>query len=153
PPAPRISARRTSVAAAAAAATITVDGSLLGAMASRLLSRLVRSVPMLLSKGSVKLRSLWLSPLVFGLASIGSAGMAGCFFFDDHHDSKPDVVEGGSNNPTTGGDTNVNNGTDPPAQTDPGTGVTVVSIEPDKLLDANGGEGVGIFVEVTSAGQ
>ena len=111
---------------------------------------------MLLSKGSVKLRSLGLSPLVLGLAALVSAAATGCFFFDDHDHGPSEgsgVDNSGDVNQTTGGDTNVNGTTDTPAQTDPGTGITAVLIQPDQVLKAEGGEGVGIFVEVTAGGQ
>ncbi len=91
---------------------------------------------MLLSKGTVKLRSLGLSPFVLALA-VGVAGAAttGCFFVDDHggHGSAPDE--------------NI-----PPDQVDPDK-ITQVAIQSDQALSANPGEGVGIFVEYRSGGQ
>ena len=90
---------------------------------------------MLLSKGTVKLRSLGLSPFVLALA-VGVAGAAttGCFFVEDHggHGTMPD-----DNNPD---------------QPDPGT-ITQVAIQADQQLSANPGEGVGIFVEYRAGGQ
>lgn len=100
---------------------------------------------MLLSNGSVKLRSLGLSSVIFAL----STALTGCFFVDGGHSHGGDGTgdtgnQGGDTPPTTGGtDTTP---TDTPA-------ITAVMIQPDQVLDANGGEGVGIFVEVTAAGQ
>ncbi|MBK8254017.1 MAG: hypothetical protein IPK82_15305 [Polyangiaceae bacterium] len=95
---------------------------------------------MLLSKGSVKLRSLSLSPLVLA-ATVGLAGAAGtgCFFVDhDHHDDWDDDTTDTPDNPDVPND---------PAQ------VSEVMIQPDLVLEAKPGEGVGIFVEYQSGGK
>lgn len=89
---------------------------------------------MLLSKGSVKLRSLGLSPFVLAL-TVGLAGAAstGCFFIDEgghHGDEMP---------PDTGS---------PEPQT-----ISQVAIQPDQTLNAPPGEGVGIFVEYRADGK
>lgn len=96
---------------------------------------------MLLSKGSVKLRSLALSSFVLALtAGASGAATTGCFFVDghDHHDDwnddDPDVVEP----------------TDPST---PADSIVDVSIQPDRVLEATPGEGVGIFVEYMSGGK
>lgn len=97
---------------------------------------------MLLSKGSVKLRSLGLSPFVLAL-TVGTVGAmaTGCFFVDD----------GGGHN--DGWDV-------PPDTSDPGDtatqnpdNVTQVAIQPDQALAANPGEGVGVFVEYRTGGK
>ena len=91
---------------------------------------------MLLSKGSVKLRSLGLSTFVLTLA-MGTVGVAGtgCIFVDDHHghgdESMPDPGD-----------------PDPPQDQ-----ISQVAIEADQALSANPGEGVGIFVEYRSGGE
>ena len=91
---------------------------------------------MLLSKGSVKLRSLGLSTFVLTLA-MGALGVAGtgCIFVDDHHghgdESMPDPGD-----------------PDPPQDQ-----ISQVAIEADQALSANPGEGVGIFVEYRSGGE
>lgn len=93
---------------------------------------------MLLFKGSVKLRSLSLSPLVLA-ATVGLAGVAGtgCFFVEhDHHDQWDDTTD----NP------------DNPDVPDPAQ-VSEVMIQPDRVLEAKPGEGVGIFVEYQSGGK
>jgi hypothetical protein len=96
---------------------------------------------MLLSKGSVKLRSLVMSPFVLALA-VGLTG-TGCFFVggdhdhdDGQYDDGPDVV-------------------DPPTQPEENVPVEVseVSIQPDRVLEAVPGEGVGIFVEYMTGGK
>ena len=91
---------------------------------------------MLLSKGSVKLRSLGLSTFVLAL-TVGLTGAAttGCFFIDDggHHNEMP-----------------------PDGQTDTGsTDVTIqqVNIQPDQALSAAPGDGVGVFVESQADGK
>jgi hypothetical protein len=95
---------------------------------------------MLLSKGSVKLRSLGLSPFVLAL-TVGAAGAmsTGCFFVDDggghHGDMPPDT--------STPGDTGNQNPDN----------LTQVAIQPDQALSAGPGEGVGIFVEYRSDGK
>jgi hypothetical protein len=100
---------------------------------------------MLLSKGSVKLRSLALSPFVLAL-SAGLAG-TGCFFIDDdHHDDDygDDIGD------------DVGDDTDDPPDVDPGKDpetITEVSIQADQVLEAKPGEGVGIFVEYYTGGK
>jgi len=87
---------------------------------------------MLLSKGTVKLRSLGLSPFVLALAvGVAGAASAGCFFVDDH---------GGHGTPPDEGP--------PPDET-----IKQVAIQSDQQLSANPGEGVGIFVEYRAGGQ
>ena len=93
---------------------------------------------MLLSKASVKLRSLGLSPFVLAL-TLGAA-TSGCFFIDDgggHHgsDMPPDT-----SSPGDPGDPNPQD-------------IPQVGIQPDQALSATPGEGVGIFVEVRSDGK
>lgn len=95
---------------------------------------------MLLSKGSVKRRSLGLSSFVLALTvGVAAAGTAGCFFVDSGH--------GGSDDSWDDGD-DVTNPPDPPVTT-----ITQVSIQPDQLLQATPGEGVGIFVEYNTGGK
>lgn len=92
---------------------------------------------MLLSKGSVKLRSLVASSFVLALtAGLAGAATTGCFFIGDHdHDD----------------------GDQGPDVTDPGTpvpdAVAEVAIQPDQVLNAAPGEGVGIFVEYMTGGK
>lgn len=98
---------------------------------------------MLLSKGTVKLRSLGLSTFVLALA----AGFAtsGCFFIDEddddyghHHDYDDDgdqVVE------------------QPPDDQVPEPTVPSYAIQSDMVFEAKPGEGVGIFVEYQSGGK
>jgi hypothetical protein len=102
---------------------------------------------MLLSKGSVKLRSLALSPFVLALATgLAGATATGCFFFDGHddHDSYDDVG--------TDADTAPPDDTSPPPVDVPET-VSEVTIQPDQVMSAAGGEGVGIFVEYNTGGK
>jgi hypothetical protein len=113
---------------------------------------------MLLSKGFVKLRSLGLSPLVLAFAGAVASVTSGCFFIDDHG-SRPDREDRGEdvNDDDTDDPDDVDD-TDDPDETiapdkDPETGNITVAIQPDQLLDAKPGEGVGIFVEVTAGGQ
>lgn len=93
---------------------------------------------MLLSKGSVNLRSLGLSPFVLALG-VGLTGSVatGCFFIEEgdhyYHDDYDDP------NPET----------PDPEPND----ITTVSIQPDQVLDAKPGEGVGIFVEYATGGK
>jgi hypothetical protein len=95
---------------------------------------------MLLSKGPVKLRSLVLSPFVLALtAGLAGAMATGCFFFDDHdhqdtYDDNTDVAP-----------------PDVPPEV-PDT-VSEVAIQPDQIMSAVGGEGVGIFVEYYAGGK
>lgn len=96
---------------------------------------------MMLSKGSVKLRSLVTSSFVLALtAGLAGAATTGCFFVGGHdHDSGWDD-----------GSTDVD---DP---TDPGTvpqEVSQVDIQPDRVLESTPGEGVGIFVEYQTGGH
>lgn len=90
---------------------------------------------MLLSKGSVKLRSLAMSSFLLALtAGVAGAATTGCFFVGDHHhdDDTPDV--------------------DDPTPPDTVT-VSEVAIQPDRVLEAAPGEGVGIFVEYLTGGH
>lgn len=94
---------------------------------------------MLLSKGTVKPRSLVLSPFVLAL-TVGLAGTmnTGCFFIGDgdhHHDDYDDDVTP----------------TDPPP--DVPAEVSEVIIQPDRVLEAVPGEGVGVFVEYQTGGK
>lgn len=90
---------------------------------------------MLLSKGSVKLRSLGLSPFVLAL-TVGLAGAAstGCFYIDEGH-HHTDEMPSDTGSP------------------DPQATISQVSIQPDQTLDAAPGEGVGIFVEYRNDGS
>jgi hypothetical protein len=97
---------------------------------------------MLLSKGSVKLRSLFLSSFVLAMTTgLAGAASTGCFFIghddDDHHDWDDDDVAPPTD-PVT-----------PPAE----ELLTEVAIQPDRTLEAAPGEGVGIFVEYYSGGK
>lgn len=100
---------------------------------------------MLLSNGSVKLRSLGLSTLVLTLAAgMGGAATSGCFFVrDDHDDSPPVYVDEDK-------DDDVDPDTDPDVEP---PSITQVAIQPDQALDAAPGEGVGIFVQYATGGQ
>src|SRR5438874_180281 len=102
---------------------------------------LFRSVPMLLSKGLVKLRSLGVLPFVLVLAS--GVGGAGCFFADGHS---------GHSSLESGGGWDDQNPPDT-SNPQPDPSVPQVSIQPDQVLDAKPGEGVGIFVEYRSGGK
>lgn len=96
---------------------------------------------MLLSQGTVKLRSLGLSTLVLALA----AGFAtsGCFFiekddddWDDHHHHHHDHDK----NP-------------PSEDPEPEPIVPSYAIQSDMVFEAKPGEGVGIFVEYQTGGK
>lgn len=90
---------------------------------------------MLLSKGSVKRRSLGSSPFVLALTvGAASAMTTGCFFVDDGggHNGSEMPPDTGNPNPDT---------------------VTQVAIQPDQALSAAPGEGVGIFVEYWTDGK
>jgi hypothetical protein len=97
---------------------------------------------MLLSKGSVKLRSLVVSPFVLALtAGLAGATATGCFFFDDHDGHNDNIDE------------DVAPPDDPGVPPDVPDTVTEVAIQPDQVMSAVGGEGVGIFVEVYTGGK
>lgn len=119
---------------------------------------------MLLSKGLVKLRSLGLSPFILAFAGMVASGTTGCFFIDDHGDRPSreedwdDANDDDTDDPDVDDVDDVDDDTKDPDDTvapekDPETGNIVVKIQPDQLLEAKPGEGVGIFVEVTAGGQ
>jgi hypothetical protein len=95
---------------------------------------------MLLSNVSVKLRSLGLSPLVLTLALGTGAATTGCIVIHDDQGGQP-VYDGDDTDP----------GTDPGE--DPGVQISQVEIQPDQILQAAPGEGVGIFVEYATGGK
>lgn len=93
---------------------------------------------MLLSKDSVKVRSLAVSSLVLAMTTaLAGATTTGCFFFGDHDH------EWEESEPPPPDET-------PPPDTDP---VDEVAIQPDQVLQATPGEGVGVFVEYMTGGK
>jgi len=98
---------------------------------------------MLLSKGSVKLRSLGASPFVLTLlAGLTAAATSGCFFVDDGDDGDHSHWDDDDYDHVGDDDT------PPPVDT-----IEQVAIQPDRVLEAVPGEGVGIFVEYGSGGK
>ena len=83
-------------------------------------------------KGNVRSLGLWTAVLtLIALVSVG------CIIIDEHDE---DLDEG---------DGYADDGSDPPPTTDPLT----VTIDPDAVVEAEPGEGVGMFVEYTTGGQ
>ena len=104
---------------------------------------------MLLSKSTVKLRSLGLSPFVLVLAAgLAGAGTSGCFFIEeDDHDGHHDGYYDGDD----GDDDQIPDDEVPPDDQVPS--VPSYAVQPDQVFEAKPGEGVGIFVEYQTGGK
>lgn len=106
---------------------------------------------MLLSKGTVKLRSLGLLPSVLVLtAGLAGAGTSGCFFIDE------DDHGGGHDDGYYDGDDGDDQASPPDDQVPPDEEIPAVpsyAIQADQVFEAKPGEGVGIFVEYQSGGK